>query len=228
MKMSGFICQDEYLSKTSKLTDSELGRLFRALMAYHITGEVSDLGTRLEMAFDFIRDDIDRDDVSYQKKCKQASENRRGGSSQEKTDVNARQRPSTDDNGCEQYNRIEKNRTEENINKPLIDDDDNAHATQHDHDRVLDAAEDAGFKMSNSVRAALIDLYAVHGLEKLLGAFRSCVEHGVPTLAYLKAVLKGEPKSPPGKVVSAQQFTQRDYQDEQDNAMRRMLEGMTG
>ena len=102
--------------------------------------------------------------------------------------------------------------------------DADAHAIQHDHDRILNAAEDAGFKMSNSVRAALIDLYSEHGLEKMLAAFRSCVEHAAPNLAYLKAVLKGEPKkSPPGKVVSAQQYSQRDYSGEDQAAMRRML-----
>ena len=85
---------------------------------------------------------------------------------------------------------------------------------------------DAGFKMSNDVRATLIALYADHGLQKLLDGMKSCVDHGAPNLAYLKAVLKGEPRKErsPGKAVSAQQYMQRDYSGEQEAAMRRMLD----
>lgn len=128
----------------------------------------------------------------------------------------------SDDNKCPR-NPIQSESLSESLSESESKDAD-AHAIQHDHDRILNAAEDAGFKMSNSVRAALIDLYSEHGLEKMLAAFRSCVEHAAPNLAYLKAVLKGEPKkSPPGKVVSAQQYSQRDYSGEDQAAMRRML-----
>lgn len=73
--------------------------------------------------------------------------------------------------------------------------DDEAKEIQGEHNRVLDAAEDAGFKMGNSVRASLIQLYSEHGLEKVLEGIRSCVEHGAPNLAYLKACLKDKPKA---------------------------------
>ena len=106
---------------------------------------------------------------------------------------------------------------------PLVDDAD-AGKIQEDHDHVLNAATDAGFKMSNDVRDALIALYAENGLNKMLAGFKACVEHGVPTLAYLKAVLKGEPKKTAAKgSVPAQQYTQRSYDGEQEDAMRRML-----
>ena len=87
-----------------------------------------------------------------------------------------------------------------------------AREIQNDQNRVLDAAEDAGFKMTNDVRAALIALYADSGLAKVLDGLKSCSEHGVPTLAYLRAVLKGEPKKSKARVV-AQDFPQRDYSD---------------
>ncbi len=116
----------------------------------------------------------------------------------------------------------ESNEKESNLSSSFHADDD-LHRIQSDHDRVLNAAEDAGFKMSNDVRAALIALYADHGLQKILDGLKSCVDHGAPNLAYLKAVLKGEQKKPAGKTVAAQQFTQRDYDDEQEAAFRRML-----
>ena len=112
---------------------------------------------------------------------------------------------------------------------PMLPDDD-AVKIQGDHDQILDAATDAGFKMSNDVRNAMITLYAEHGLNKMLAGFKACVEHGVPTLAYLKAVLKGEPKktAPAKGSVPAQNYGQRDYSGEQEDAMRRMLRVVNG
>ena len=101
--------------------------------------------------------------------------------------------------------------------------DDEAHEIQGEHDRVLDAAEDAGFKCSNSERATLLKLYAEYGLEKMLAGFESCVKHSAPNLAYLEACLKGTPKK-----VNAQGYEQRDYADVQEQMMkeqeRRILE----
>lgn len=76
MAMSGFICHDDYLSKTAKLSDEEVGRLFRALMRYHATGEEEDIQGRESIAFDFIREDIDRTDQAYKTKCEKNRENR--------------------------------------------------------------------------------------------------------------------------------------------------------
>lgn len=95
--------------------------------------------------------------------------------------------------------------------------DDEAKKIQSEQNRVLDAAEDAGFLKSNSVRAKLLNLYAVHGLEKMLSAFDSCVKHSAPNIAYLEAVLKGEPKKPNKKPqVIAQAYEQRDYATDPD------------
>ena len=95
-------------------------------------------------------------------------------------------------------------------------DDDAARLIQDEQNRVLDAAEDAGFLKSNTVRARLLNLYAEHGLERVLQAIGSCVKHSAPNLAYLEACLKGEPKKPKRKqTVVAQDFEQRDYTDVQ-------------
>lgn len=210
-RMSGFFCQDAYLPKLAKLTDNEVGSLFRALMKYHADGEITELDGKVELAFDFIRDDIDQQEEAYRKKCEQASENRRKGIGQKKTDDNAGKRTLTNDNGRDKYNN---NITECNNNikeSSSFMDDATAAEIQHDHDRVFLAAEDAGFKMSNTVRARLIALYADHGLEKMLSGFNECATHGAPTIAYLEAVLKGTGKKKPMKVLPAQQYEQRDY-----------------
>ena len=137
-------------------------------------------------------------------------------------DINGNQTQSDDGKCARIRNRI-RNTISDNRNRESREEDDDLHRIQSDHDRVLDAAEDAGFKMSNDVRAALIALYADHGLQKILDGLKSCVDHGAPNLAYLKAVLKGEPKKPAGKTVSAQKYDQREYDEEQEAAFRRMV-----
>ena len=119
-------------------------------------------------------------------------------------------------------NRNRQPRAEDDDDEQMISDQE-ASEIRNDHDRILDAAEDAGFTMSNDVRAALIALYAQHGLVKVLDGLKSCVEHGAPKLAYLRACLTDKPKKAPGKAVIAQQYEQRDYGSEQDDAMKRML-----
>ena len=152
-------------------------------------------------------------------------------------DINCNQMISDDINGNQETeseiknhrirNRIRNTLSDNRIRNRSADDDDNqmigdgtANEIQRDHDRVLNAAEDAGFKMSNNVRAAMIALYAEHGLEKVLEGLQSCTDHGATTLAYLKAVLKGEPRAEPKK---EKDFEQRDYSGEQDAAMERMI-----
>jgi hypothetical protein len=76
MAMTGFICQDEYLAKCAKLSDQEVGRLFRALMQYHATGIEPELAGRESIAFDFIRDDIDKAEKAYAAKCEKNRQNR--------------------------------------------------------------------------------------------------------------------------------------------------------
>jgi hypothetical protein len=94
--------------------------------------------------------------------------------------------------------------------------DDDARKIQQEQNRVLDAAMDAGFKLTNNVMASLTALYADYGLPKVLDGIKSCSEHGAVNLAYLRAVLKGEPRKPK---VTAQDFEQRDYSDVQGELM---------
>lgn len=115
MALTGFICHDSYLSKISKLTDEEVGRLFRALMTYHSTGEIVDVDGRESIAFDFIKDDIDRADEKYKEKCETNRRNRLMASvnegQQTLTNVNEREQPST--NVLNNKNK-NKNRNKEN------------------------------------------------------------------------------------------------------------------
>ena len=119
----------------------------------------------------------------------------------------------------QQYNNNNKETMEKGNNLLPLMGDDEAQQIQGDHDRVLNAAEDAGFKMSNDVRANLINLYAEHGLQKTLDGLKACSEHGALNLAYLRAVLKGGAKVTKGRVIQAQDFQQRDYSGVEDEIM---------
>ena len=89
MANNGFFMRDAYLTRTAKLSDEELGRLFRACMIYHATGEIVELQDRESIAFDFIKEDIDEQTRAYEAKCETNRRNRNG------TIDNDRQRPST-------------------------------------------------------------------------------------------------------------------------------------
>ncbi len=65
----GFIWYHDYMNKTAKLSDQELGRLVRALTVFSETGEEQELAGRESIAYDFISEDIRRAKAAYQDKC---------------------------------------------------------------------------------------------------------------------------------------------------------------
>ena len=75
MGMEYFPCYHSYLKCVDRLTDEEVGRLFRALIHYSATGERQDIGLRAAIAFDFIAEDIDRSKAAYSAKCTRNREN---------------------------------------------------------------------------------------------------------------------------------------------------------
>ena len=229
MAMSGFICHDDYYDRIKRLTNEEVGSLFRNLMLYHAGryDEMEDFVDAEGIAFDFIANDIDRMEEKYNTTCETNRQNgSKGGRPKkqtvsEKTEQNPTKPTETEQNPTKPYKDKEKDKYKEKDKESsaFIADDDAADI-QHEHDRVFTAAEDAGFKMSNTVRARLIALYADNGLEKMLSGFNECATHGAPTIAYLEAVLKGTGKKKPQmKVLPAQDFPQRDYSGVQDDMM---------
>ena len=61
--------QNEYRERLTRLTDEELGRLVRALAGYRLTGDAPKLDGVKGLAFDFIRQDVDRIGAQYRAKC---------------------------------------------------------------------------------------------------------------------------------------------------------------
>ena len=89
-----FKCFHNYRKKIEKLSDQEVGRLFRALMEYSEHGTAPELTGRESIAFDFIAEDIARDRAAYEQKCLTNAEN--GSKGGKRTQANAAERKRTE------------------------------------------------------------------------------------------------------------------------------------
>ena len=211
----------DFNETTQDLTDAQCGHLVRAMVDY-ANGKEPNVGEGMElMAFRFLKCSIDR---NARLSAVRAEAGAKGGNAKAEkqkvaNDSKSWQKVANDSKKVNINNDINNKTNIDSDNKSFLDDDEAA-GIQHEHDRVFTAAEDAGFKMSNTVRARLIALYADHGLEKMLAGFNECATHGAPNLAYLEAVLKGTGKKKPQmKVLPAQDFPQRDYSGVDDEIM---------
>lgn len=108
MALEYFPCYHSYLNKLRRLSDQEVGRLFRACLVYSSTGERQELAGRESMAFDFIADDIDRAKEAYRAKSEINRQNRVGTTDNDRDD---RQRSITTDNDRDKTNTNTKSKT---------------------------------------------------------------------------------------------------------------------
>ena len=212
----GFRARNVWGAALLGLSDEEAGIVAKAIWTYTMSGEITEIEGAGKGIFAMILMTLGQDeekDAGISVKRSIA-----GKSGALVTNANKyRQMPAITGNKNKRKNK-EQESEEEYIHA------DDAHRIQLDHDTLLDAAENAGFRMSNDVRDELIAMYATHGMEKVMNGLKSCVEHGAPNLAYLRACMKDTPKPvKTGKVVAAQQYSQRDYDEEQAEAMRRMI-----
>ena len=94
-----FCAYHSYLKSIRNLSDAECGRLFKALLQYSAGEQLINLQGREGIAFDFICEQIDRDNEKYEEKCRTNRENRakaiENTAQRPSTTVNDRQRPST-------------------------------------------------------------------------------------------------------------------------------------
>lgn len=200
-------------------SDAEKGRLFDAMLAYAADGEEPHFTGNERFIWATVKQNIDM--------TRETSEKRKvtgamgGTASQEANESKDKQTVANySKDNQEEAKGSYKDKEKKSNDKETFINDDNARAIQGEHDRLMDAADDAGFIRSNSTRAALIRLYAQYGLDRVLEGISSCVKHGAPNLAYLEAVLKGAPKKEKPKV-GAQNYDQRDYSGVQDDLLRR-------
>ena len=204
IKRGQFVTSLPNLAKQTKLS---IQQVRTALYHLKSTGEITDTSTSKYRLITVVKYN------DYQQDNRQNNSQSTGEQQASNRQVTGNQQQYNNNNNNNNGKREKGNN--DLLPEPLITDDD-AKQIQKDHDRVLNAAEDAGFKMTNDVRANLINLYAEHGLQKMLDGFKACSEHGALNLAYLRAVLKGGAKVTKGKVLPIQDFGQRDYSSVDD------------
>lgn len=231
MANKGFICLDGYLKRTAKLSDQELGRLFRACMIYHATGELSDLTGRESVAFDFIREDIDAANEAYAAKCETNRRNRMG------TIDNDRQRPSTtviEEEREESKGHETPNKNKNKNEKEKIKENDNSRAREvaERFDRFWAAypRHEGKKKAEESFRKIGPDETLLDTILAALAKWKQSDqwnEDGGRYIPYPATWLNGkrwEDELPsfrrdqkPAKTVIAQQYSQRDYSGQEES-----------
>ena len=70
-----FCAYHSYLKSIRNLSDAECGRLFKALLQYSAGEQLINLQGREGIAFDFICEQIDRDNEKYAERCRTNREN---------------------------------------------------------------------------------------------------------------------------------------------------------
>jgi hypothetical protein len=213
----------DFNETTQDLSDEQCGKLIRALVDY-ANGKEPQIGDgMLLMAFRFLKGSIDR---NARLSAVRAHAGSKGGFAKAEKQKIANDSKNWQNIANDGKSVNINNNSDININSDSnsLLDDEAAADIQHEHDRILTAAEDAGFKMSNTVRARLIALYTDNGMDKMLSGFNECATHGAPTLAYLEAVLKGTGKKKTVvSVLPAQDYHQRDHSNAQEDAFDRMM-----
>lgn len=239
----GFIAYHNILQKTRKLSDAEMGRLFRALLTYSETGiQPENLQGREEPMFDALAYDIDQERIAYEATCRRNRANRNGSSPLVTTRHDPSPLTTTDDETGERKRKGKR--------KEDIDDDDTARA----RDPIFGYAMDALSFLSPTAMQELASYRADIGDELTRYAIDEAVDHGGRTWAYTRTILEniikngyktvGEAKAAKekraakpsqsgntGKVNPAQQYDQRDYSTKADEfkpmSLEELFEGGT-
>lgn len=201
----------DWLEVTQDLTPEEKGNLIDAVVAYASGKEYEHLLTGgVRIAFRFLKGQVDRNNaISDARSEARKNKPEQNTTNENKTEQNTTNSPKEKDKDKEK----EKENNKENDKRftPPTLEEVTAYMKEIgcdvDPQYFLDYQEARNWVLSNGKKAK--DWKAV---------IRTWKHND----------FKRTNNSPGGKVVAAQQFTQRDYSDEQDDAMRRMLEGMTG
>lgn len=236
----------DFNETTQDLTNEECGRLIRALVRY-ANGENSETSLQgMELiAFRFMKGGIDRNlelsatrakagtkgamATNSKKQQTPAKTGKRTTKTKTDTKTNTKTETKTDTDTEPEAAPQTAPQTEPHPgaadNTPGPDPflpDGEAQNIQSGHDRVLDAAQNAGFKSTPAEQAGLLNLCAAYGPDRTVAGIGECVKHSAPNLAYLEAVLKGTQKKRQNpKDIHA--YSQRDYSGEQQAAMERMM-----
>ena len=219
------------------LSDEEAGRIAKAIWSFTMNGEIVELSGAEKGIFPMILMTLEQDEAhNAEVSAKRSAIGSLGGKQKVANATNCYQLQANDSNCYQKVaNEAIGNNKNKNKNKESEKEsesefilDDEAVQIQNDHNTILDAAQNAGFKSTPAERAGLLNLYAVHGLEKMQKAISECVKHSAPNLAYLEAVLKGTGKKQNADARDVHNYDQRDYSNAQSEAIKRMMDDSWG
>lgn len=187
--LPGFVVYRDLLKGTQRLSDAELGRLFRAMMQYAFgEEEMQELTGREVLLFDMAQAAIDRDSVKYESKAAANRENgKRGGRprKQKASDQPAENQPSTGGQPV----------TVKPSFVPFMSDEE-AFSNKDDHEEIFAAAVDAGMPENEGTRNRLIALYTQYGKSAVLSAIKEAIDNqATKALPYITKILE-EPRKP--------------------------------
>lgn len=119
-----FIVYDEIKDTLDEMTDEEIGKLFRGMVDYHVTGEEPDLKGGLKFAFIPIRQQMDRDDDKWNKTREARAEaGRKGGAPKgnqnAQKDEENKQKQTKQANGCFDSKKQTKQAVNVNVNEDV-------------------------------------------------------------------------------------------------------------
>lgn len=92
-----FVLYKSYLQKTERLSDEQLGVLFRAILRHESGLDLPEMDALTAMAFDFIRVDLDANAEKYDEECERNRKNAQKRWHKEDTTASDRIQPHTKD-----------------------------------------------------------------------------------------------------------------------------------
>lgn len=200
-----FLVHRELYQGTRRLSDGELGKLFRGMMQYAFAGELPDLNGREGLVFDMVQQAMDEDRERYESKAEANRENGKRGGRPKKTAETQENQTVLE---ITQENQTVFSETHKNPQNPITTINNNSSSCSSSiraregfigdeeafmHQRaisaVLDAAERAGFAQDTATMDKLTDLAAEHGAETVVKAIDVANNQGKSSLAYLRGIL---------------------------------------
>lgn len=183
------------LRQYKRLSDAEFGRALRAVLKYLEDGTEVMMPGKECIMYDVLREQVERDRKSYEKKVEAQRKNGLKGG-------RPRKNPLTNENPWvnEKPNvsqEKEKEKEESSSAGAGFIADDEAAQIMTGHQQVFDEAHRWGFPANTGTFDALTALISQYGVDRLLAAVRDCGEHGAPKLPYLRKVLDGGVKPTP-------------------------------
>lgn len=140
-KKKSFILHCDYIKHIERLSDAEAGALFKAILIFADTGEITELPPMSEMAFSFISEQISRDLDKWHEICRKRSEaaNKRWSNTAECNCINSIANNGDSVNETENKNVNVNEYVNESVNvNENVSDTDKETAEQYIPDRVED------------------------------------------------------------------------------------------